>query len=170
MTFANAERAMPHPLRWTLAALIVGLAACTSVPSPSAQPSLTALSPTATPTPVPAPPSSVPTTFRFDVENHASVGVVVSVVSDVAAWLPGFEPGQSGTILIALGNAQNGILIEIQDGKCGLLAKASYPTPTSFTLIVEDASTAGTVRLSTREGIAPTSLPLPSNDLQGCGG
>jgi hypothetical protein len=111
-----------------------------------------------------------PTTFSFDVENHASIGVVVSVASDTAATLPGFEPGQRGTISIGLRNPQNGISVEIQGTECRLLATAMYPTPSPFTLLVEDGAQAGSIQLSTRAGRSSTPIPLPSNALVGCGG
>jgi hypothetical protein len=124
---------------------------------------------TATPLPTPRPtePSPSPITFSFDVENHSSMGVVVSVVSDRAHLLPGLEPGQRGTISIPLYDAQNGIYIEIEDGMCGLLAKL-YPTPIPFTLIVTDGAQPGSVVLSTRAGTVESPMPLPSNSLRGC--
>jgi hypothetical protein len=126
--------------------------------------------PTFTATASPVEPSPSPIVFNFDVENDSSVGVVVSVVSDVAAWLPGFEPGERGTVSIELGTPRNGIGIEIQDGKCGLLASGHYPTPTPFTLIIADGTKPGVVQLSTRAGAAASPMPLPSNPLAGCGG
>jgi hypothetical protein len=124
---------------------------------------------TTTATPLPTEPSPSPITFSFDVENHSSVGVVVSVVSDKAHLLPGFEPGQRGTISIPVYDLQNGIGIEIQDGKaCGLLAKRLYPTPVPFTLIVTDGAQPGSVLLSTRAGAVESPMPLPSNPLYGC--
>ena len=115
-------------------------------------------------------PSALPTTFSFDVENHATIGLVVAVVSDVAARLPGFEPGQLGTISIPLKTPTVGIHIEIQGrGDCTVLAAKSYPTA-GFTLIIEDGPVAGTVSLSTRPGVAAVPIPLPSNTIVGCGG
>jgi hypothetical protein len=115
-------------------------------------------------------PTATPTLFRFDVENHASVPVVVSVASDAAATLPGFEPGQRGTVAIRLLNPRNGIGVEIQDGECHLLDSGHYPTPDPFTLRIEDGPEAGTVRLSTRAGASTSPIPLPSNSLVGCRG
>jgi hypothetical protein len=108
--------------------------------------------------------------FSFDVENRASIGVIVSVASDTAATLPGFEPGQRGTISIKLLNPANGIGVEIQGAECRLLASAMYPTPGAFTLVVDDGAEAGAVELSTRPGAVATPIPLPSNSLIGCGG
>jgi hypothetical protein len=109
-------------------------------------------------------------TFSFDVENESRLGVVVSVVSDDAALLPGFAPGQRGTISIPMLNLQNGIGVEIQDGKCRLLAQGNYPTPKPFTLVIEDGPTPGTIRLTTRSDVSTSPIPLPSNSLEGCGG
>lgn len=105
-----------------------------------------------------------------DVENRASIGVVVSVASDTAATLPGFEPGQRGTISISLRNPHNGISVEIQGTECRLLASAMYPTPSPFTLLVENGAQSGSIQLSTRAGESSTPIPLPSNSLVGCGG
>lgn len=125
---------------------------------------------TETATPSPTEPAPTPSTFTFDVENRAAVGVVVSVVSDYGATMPGFLPGQRGSVVIWLLNPRNGIGVEIQDGKCGLLASAQYPTPEPFTLLIDDGSKSGEIRLSTRKGASATAVPLPSNSLQGCGG
>jgi hypothetical protein len=121
-----------------------------------------------TPEPTPTP---IPTvTFSFDVENHSKIAVIVSVVSDRAAILPGFEPGQRGTISLPLVNPQNGIYIEFQVGGCKVIATASYPTPDPFTLVIDDGAKVGTITLSTRPGTTPTPMPLPSDSLEGCGG
>jgi hypothetical protein len=108
--------------------------------------------------------------FSFDVENRATIGVVVSVASDAAATMPGFEPGQRGTISIKLFNPTNGIGVEIQGVGCRLLASAMYPTPGPFTLVVEDGADAGAIRISTVTGTAEAPIPLPTNSLEGCGG
>ena len=135
--------------------------------TPTTIPPLATNSPTAEPT---NEPTVVPFLFTFDVENRSSRGVVVSVASDYGASLPGFAPGQRGTISIHLLNPQNGIGVEIQDGACGLLAKALYSTPDPFTLIVDDGAKPGEIALSTREGASATPMPLPSNDLEACFG
>jgi hypothetical protein len=111
-----------------------------------------------------------PILFSFDVENRASIGVIVGVASDTAAVLPGFEPGQRGTISIRLLNPQNGIGVEIQGSGCRLLASAIFPTPLPFTLVVEDGADAGGVKLSTVEGVSATPIPMPTNALVGCPG
>jgi hypothetical protein len=72
--------------------------------------------------------------------------------------------------MIRLQNLRDGIGVDFQDGKCGLLATAQYPTVNPFTLLIDDASKSGAIRLSTREGVSSTAIPLPSNSLQGCGG
>jgi hypothetical protein len=96
--------------------------------------------------------------------------VIVSVASDTAATLPGFDPGQRGTISISLRNPQNGISVEIQGTEWRLLASAMYPTPSPFTLLVDDGAQTGSVNLSTRAGGSSAPIPLPSNSLVGCGG
>lgn len=162
-------------MRLALAALLITLWACASTPDPSEDPK------TAVPSAIPTvssaprtPPTALPTTspapFAFDVENHASIGVVVSVASDTAATLPGFLPGQRGTISIGLRNPRNGISVEIQGTECRLLASAMFPTPGPFTLLVQDGPRAGSIHLSTRAGASRTPIPLPSNPLVGCGG
>jgi hypothetical protein len=95
---------------------------------------------------------------------------VVSVASDRAATLPGFEPGQRGTISISLRDPQNGISVEIQGTGCRLLAGETYIAPSPFTLLVEDGPQSGSIKLSTRAGVSSTPMPLPSNSLVGCGG
>lgn len=155
-----------------LAAVAMSLVACSPMPSPES--TITAASHAAV-TPVPTTSTGLgpivgPVTFSFDVVNEASTGVIVSVASDTAATMPGFEPGQRGTISIKLLNPANGIGVEIQGGECRLLASAMYPTPGAFTLVVEDGAEAGAVKLSTRPGGAAKPIPLPSNSLVGCGG
>jgi hypothetical protein len=157
-----------------LAALLFLLAACGPAPTSSAQPSSPV--PTADPSasvpsiePTTAPTAS-PTIFSFDVENRSQVPVIVSIASDTGAVLPGFEPGQRGTISIPLLNPQNGIGVEVQGVGCQLLASGAFPTPAPFTLVVEDAVGAGNVQLSTVAGAASTPIPLPTNSLVGCGG
>jgi hypothetical protein len=166
-------------MRRALAALIVTLAACAPSPSPTSEPPTSLPSATVAATPAtrtppflspPNPPTASPTTFTFDVENHASIGVVVSVASDTAATLPGFEPGQRGTISISLRDPQNGIAVEIQGTQCRLLASETYIGPSPFTLLVEDGPQSGIIKLSTRAGVSSTPIPLPSNSLVGCGG
>lgn len=171
-------------MRIALAASLLTLWACASPPVPSSQPqtvpsSTAAVSsgsrtPSLDPSAKPAMPSPSPSpshfAFAFDVESHSSIGVVVGVASDTAATLPGFEPGQRGTISIGLLNPQNGISVEIQGTECRLLASAHYPTPIPFTLLVEDGPEPGTVTLSTRSGASSTPIPLPSNALVGCAG
>lgn len=161
-------------MRRALAVLIIALGACGPVPSPSEQrptsiPSATPVVTSVT-SPTTAEPTTSPITFSFDVENRASVGVIVSVASDTEATLPGFEPGQRGTISIRLLNPENGISIEIQGTECRLLAKAMYPTPVPFSLLLEDGPQGGTIQLSTSAEVSSTPMPLPSNSLVGCGG
>lgn len=114
--------------------------------------------------------ASGPLVFSFDVENRSSHGVIVSVASDVAATMPGLEPGQRGTIAIPLANPQNGIGVEIQAPGCVLLAKGTYATPVPFTLLVSDGSQPATIALSTLAWASVTALPLPKNPLVGCAG
>lgn len=108
--------------------------------------------------------------FSFDVQNRSSVGVIVSVAGDAGATMPGFEPGQSGTVTVPLANAANGIHVEIQGGGCTVLATADYAMAAPFTLIVGDGAEAGSVKLSTLGSLSSTPIPLPSNGLIGCGG
>lgn len=165
-------------MRVLVAMLMVVLGACAPTPTASPQPTTLeatgsapppSASPRATRVPTPRPTAS-PTTFSFVVENHASIGVIVSVASDTAHTLPGFESGQRGTISINLRNPENGISVEIQGTECRLLASAMYPTPSPFTLLVEDGPQAGSVKLSTRADASSSPIALPSNSLVGCGG
>lgn len=96
--------------------------------------------------------------------------MIVSVASDAAAELPGFEPGQRGTISIALLNPLNGIGVEIQGVGCRLFVAGNFPTSRPFTLLIDDAAEAGNIRLSTVAGTSSPPLPLPANTLVGCGG
>ena len=112
-------------------------------------------------------------TFTFDVENRSSVDIVVSVASDVAAELPGFRAGDRGTIVLGLELPTNGIAIEIQavgDRACELIASEHYPTPDPFTLLIDDGDEPGSVELSTGAGASLVPIPLPRNNLVGCGG
>lgn len=156
------------------AALLLALAACSPMPSPSGRPSDPVASAIPSATEASREPTTVPIAqrinFTFDVENHSRLPVVVSVASDTAATMPGFEPGQRGTVSIALLNPKNGIGVEIQGAECRLLTSSFYPTPIPFTLVVEDGTGPGTVRLLTVAGTSSTPLPLPTNSLVGCGG
>src|SRR5438105_2921422 len=87
-----------------------------------------------------AAPTESSTVFSFDVENRSHLPVIVSVASDMAAVLPGFEPGQRGTISIPLLKPKNGISIELQAVGCRLLVKGFFPTPLPFTLLVVDGA------------------------------
>jgi hypothetical protein len=171
-------------MRWAiLAGLLWAVAGCAPAPVVTAEPAPRETTGTATPapstaarmTPHPADPptaepapSTVP--FRFDVENRSSIGVVVSVASDWGAVMPGFEPGQRGSVRLRLIDPANGVSVEIQGGGCRLLADSYYPTPRVFTLLVDDGPRAGTIRLSTRAGGTARPMPLPENRLHGCGG
>ena len=158
-------------LKKALAAVVIWLAACSPLPTPSAPPPSAVPVPSISAGPTATQVSPAPTiTFNFDVENHSGLGVVVSVASDTEAAMHGFEPGQRGTISITLGNPQNGIGVEIQGSECRLLASGLFPTPGAFTLLVEDELPAGSIELLTRAGASETPLPLPSNALVGCGG
>jgi len=156
----------------TLISAALTVVACSAqvVPIPSTGRSPTADLPSPSPETTIAADSATPFLFSFDVENRSHVPVIVSVASDDAAELPGFEPGQLGTVTIQLSNPQNGIGIEVQGVGCRVLAKATYPTPARFTLLIDDATTTGAITLSTREGPESSPLPLPSNSLVGCGG
>jgi hypothetical protein len=160
-------------MRVALVVLLIVLEGCGPTPSPPAsvqRASGTAPAATqAADATLTADPAASRGTFRFDVENNASVGVVVSVASDTAVVMPGFAPGQRGTISIPLLNPGSGIAVEIERPPCRLLARGMYPSGASFTLLVTDGP-AGTVRLSTRAATFATPVPLPSNSLVGCGG
>lgn len=166
-------RALVVPAAAVLSAVLAVVACTTQVPpsqSDSASPSAVASREFPTQFAPTAEPSVALTTFSFDVENRSAVGVVVSVESDFGGAMPGFLPGERGTIVIRLLNPRNGISVEIQGGQCGLLASAEYPTPDPFTLLIEDGSRSGQIRLSTRGGALSTAIPLPSNSLRGCSG
>ena len=163
-------------IRLVVAITSVGtFAACTSMPTPSAGPPA-GTSPVveATVAATAPPPATEPTSsyflFRFDVENRSRIGVVVSVASDTAAALPGFEPGQSGSITIPMLSPASTIGVEIQVGSCKVGASATYPRPTPFTLLILDGARSGEIVLSTRVGVSAAPIPLPSNSLLGCGG
>jgi hypothetical protein len=159
-------------------ALLIGLAACGPAPIPSPVPAASFPTPAASsPTPAPTP-ASVPTPtpataraiFSFDVENDSSVPVIVSVATDAAATLPGFLPGQRGTISLDMIDPSNGLAVEIQRHPCILLAEDTYLAPEPFTLLIQDGPNPGSIELGTRPGVVQPSMPLPSNDLIGCGG
>lgn len=169
-------------MRRALMVLLISLVACSPEPDPSSRdPERSALPTGQAPTaslaataasraPTPAPTVLQATTFDFDVENRSRVGVVVSVASDTAATMSGFEPGQRGAISILLLDPTNGIAVEVQGAECRLLAEGMFPTPLPFTLLVEDGAQAGTIRISRLAGALRTPTPLPSNSLVGCGG
>ena len=151
-------------MRLALVAILIVLEACSATPNPSA-PVQRSVPGTA----LPVQPATSPGNFRVDVENEASVGVVVSVASDTATLMPGFEPGERGTISIPLLNPENGITVEIQGPGCRVIASGRYPSSVSFTLLVTDGP-AGTVQVSRRSWTFVPPLPLPANSLVGCGG
>ena len=159
-------------MRWGFVAVAVLLAACNATPPVEPSPSTpgpVVQRPTVEPTASPTPEPSL-TTFWFDVENHSRMTVVVSVVSDRAAQVPGFGPGQRGSIWLTLVNPQNGISIEFQGPECSLIGTARYPTPEPFTLLITDGDRSGAISWSTQPGISETHIPLPTDQLGGCGG
>jgi hypothetical protein len=145
--------------------------ACTATPPPST-PVAVPLSPALT-SPVHATDFVTPRPssfrFRFDVHNEATIPVIVSVASDAGATLPGFEPGDRGSIVIPLLNPLDGIHVEIQAGGCFLLASANLPTPDPFVLTIEDGI-GRTVTLRVNGEVSPEPIPLPSKGLVGCSG
>lgn len=108
--------------------------------------------------------------FSFDVQNRSSVAVIVSATSDAGAVMPGFEPGQSGTVTVPIANPANGIGVEVQAPGCRVLATDNYPTPGPLTLVIMDGPQPGTVQLSTLRAVSSPPIPLPSNALIGCAG
>jgi hypothetical protein len=169
----SSMKALVVPAVAVLSAVLAVVACSTQVP-PSQSESASPIAVASRVVPTQAEATTSPTEwsgiFSFDVENRSHLPVIVSVTSDTAAVLPGFEPGQRGTVSIPLLNPQNGIGIELQGVGCRLLAKGFYPTPLPFTLLVEDTAGSGKVTLSTVAGAASSPLPLPSNSLVGCGG
>jgi hypothetical protein len=157
-----------------LFASLLVFASCSSVepPSPSTSPVSASTLPTSEPTPTssaePEATSPSPTRFRFDVVNRSGADVVVSVASDYEADLIGFAAGQSGTVVVQLGNPLNGIGIEVQGAQCAVLATANYPTTSPFTLVIGKVGESGQLQLSTRTGTASSPIPLPSNSIVGC--
>jgi hypothetical protein len=87
-----------------------------------------------------------------------------------AATLPGFLPGQRGTISLDMIDPSNGLAVEIQRHPYILLAEDTYLAPEPFTLLIQDGPNPGSIELGTRPGVVQPSMPLPSNDLIGCGG
>jgi hypothetical protein len=117
-----------------------------------------------------AEPSQTPglTTFRFDVENHSSLAVWVdSATEGAGGGAAGFEPGQQGTISTL---RLNMVGVEVSNAACELLATATYPDPGRFTLLIENGSKAGTIKLSTGPATPPDPIPLPSNAIHCQGG
>jgi hypothetical protein len=76
-----------------------------------------------------------------------------------------------GTMIVSLGSATNGVLIEVLGPSigCGYLGRGDYPTPDPFTLVLSDAP-GGSVTVSSRPGVGGAARPLPSNDLRCPGG
>lgn len=117
-----------------------------------------------------AEPSQTPglTAFSFDVANHSSIAVWVdSATEGAGGGAAGFEPGQRGTISTLLLNM---VGVEVSNSACELLATATYPNPGLFTLVIENGSKAGTIKLSTRTATAADTIPLPSNSIHCQGG
>lgn len=118
---------------------------------------LTACSPTPTPS---------PNVLRIDVVNRSRSWVVVSVGTDAAGAMPGFLPGQSGTIMIPLGDPANGVSVEVLGPpSCQALATGSFPSTQPFTLLLDDPPGLQGVVLTSRLGVAQSAIPVPKDTL-----
>lgn len=117
-------------------------------------------------------PTASPIAFRIDVENRSRLPVVVSLATDLEASMFGFEPGDSGTIVISLGSSENGVSLEILGPsiECGYLNQAMASTSEPFTIVLTDASVAHKLVLSLQPGVEGSTQPLPTNELTCPGG
>jgi hypothetical protein len=158
--------------------LILALGACSSPPAPTPVATTGAPVPVASPTseptgsPTPLAPTPSPIAFRIDVANLSHVPAVFSLATDLAADMRGFQPGEAGSMVIALGSASNGIGVEVLGPTigCGYLAKQILPTTAPLTLRLTDGPTANTVKLSVTSGVEQSPRPLPTNGLVCPGG
>lgn len=108
---------------------------------------------------------------RFDVMNRSGQAVVMSVASDAGADMPGFLPGESGTVYIPVRTAASEIQIEVlSQPNCVPSASASYSLGFPFTLLIDDGATARWLVLGTDPGIFTTPKPLPVNSVHCPGG
>lgn len=117
-------------------------------------------------------PASGPMVFHIGVENRSSTPIVVSIASDTAAVMPGFEPGDRGTISIALLDPANGIGLEVlgPPPDCRLLAEGIIPTPVPIEIIVHEGARPGRIEVSMEQSGSQVTIPLPRNDLFCSGG
>jgi hypothetical protein len=126
----------------------------TPAPTPSQAPATTA--PNATATAEPTATASVPPgAFVFDIENRSTTGLWLDIASDVAGDCLDVGPGQDGSGAIAV---ERYLTIEVYRAGGPLFQSVSYRDPMPFTLVIENGSSAGTVKLSTRSGIT-SSMP-----------
>jgi hypothetical protein len=90
----------------------------------------------------------------------------------MAADMRGFQPGETGTIVIPLGSASNGIGVEILGPTigCGYLGKEILAMTAPFTLVLTNAQTPNAVTLVVQPGVEGSPRPLPTNDLRCPGG
>lgn len=118
-------------------------------------------------TPSPSPAESV-SDLAITIVNRSSLALVVSVANDVAGAMPGFLPGQQGTVVLPLGAVDNGIGVEVYGASdCKTIASAFYPSE-PLTLFVDDDGSG--VRLSAGPIGAASPAPLPANSLRCPGG
>jgi hypothetical protein len=133
-------------------------------PTPSPSPALSTGTPIATTTIAPtSTPAAPPSALVFDVENRSSTGVWLNIGSDVAGDCLIVDPGEHGSIAIRV---EKVLGVEVYRSGGPLLQFVKYPDPMPFTLVIEDGSSPGKVKLSTRSG-SSSSTPALTDHCQG---
>jgi hypothetical protein len=110
--------------------------------------------------------------LRFDVMNRSSQAIVVSVSSDAGADMPGFLPGEQGTVYAPLRSTASVVSVELlAHPSCRFFAGASISLGYGEMLLVDDDAAAGQgLALSFDPGLFAAPQPLPVNDVRCPGG
>jgi hypothetical protein len=103
-----------------------------------------------------------------NIVNRSHRSLVVSLATDLGGAMPGFLPGERGTVHLALGQPDNGVGVEVlghETSPCRDLVKADYPSTASFSLFIDDAAGSPGVVLSTGPFEPAKTAPPPANGL-----
>jgi hypothetical protein len=109
--------------------------------------------------------------LRFDVMNRSSRSIVVSFASDAGADMPGFLPGEQGTVYAPLRTRTSVAGVELlAHPSCRFFAGASISMGYGELLLVDDDPAGTGLTLSFDPGLFVTPQPLPVNGVHCPGG
>ncbi|HYO44339.1 MAG TPA: hypothetical protein VES19_14170, partial [Candidatus Limnocylindrales bacterium] len=109
--------------------------------------------------------------LRFDVMNRSSRSIVVSFASDAGADMPGFLPGEQGTVYAPLRTRTSVAGVELlAHPSCRFFAGASISMGYGEMLLIDDDATGTGLTLNFDPGLFVAPQPLPVNGVHCPGG